>query len=158
VQPQLAIERANQVVAMARLVFRANSLESIPYGFSPYSGYFNPKGEIGPKAAGWGLTCATFILAVFDLAGVQLVRGQSWPEREEDREWQRRMITQLALRQTASPTPPSHVKEMRRDVGEKRFRPLEVAGAAAANTYPVEFPAANAAAIPLRTVLDGLTK
>lgn len=87
-----------------------------------------------------GLTCATFILAVFEAAGISLIKYDTWPEnRPSDFEWQKQIIT--ALRRTRSATP-EHIKAVEGDVGSARYRPEEVAGAATANPLPADFPLA----------------
>lgn len=148
VQPLLELESANQVVARARQVYRASCGGAIPYGFSDFAGFFNAKGEIEGSEAGKGLTCATFVLAVFHLAGVMLVRPETWPEREEDKEWQQTVIDTLAVASS------NHLNALRANIGAKRFRPLEVAGSAAAEEYPVEFAKAEELAREVKAVLD----
>jgi hypothetical protein len=47
-------------------------------------------------AAGEGLTCATFILAVMNSVGIKLLEDETWPVREEDKEWIEQIVGTLA--------------------------------------------------------------
>src|SRR5439155_1594663 len=144
-------EQAKVIAAQARLIYRKNGLQGVPYGFSPYVGYFGATGEIQWSAPGNGLTCATFVLAVFERGGVRLVLGETWPEdREQDKEFQREMVKKVQTQATES-----HVNSMRKDVGQVRFRVMEVAGAAAANEYPADFATADRLGMQLRSMMEG---
>jgi hypothetical protein len=141
VEAKLEPEQADLVAAQARLIYKKNSLGGIPYGFSPYDGYFGAKGEIRWSTPGRGLTCSTFVLSAFDRAGVRLVKGETWPEnRKEDIEFQTKMIENLRSKGKATA---SHLKGLEQDVGQVRYRPIEVAGALAASTYPCDFDTAE---------------
>ncbi|MCA9685235.1 MAG: hypothetical protein KC457_23840, partial [Myxococcales bacterium] len=79
-----------------------------------------------------GLTCATFILAVFKAIGLDMVNEQSWPVRDDE---DRRFLE--AIRSQATP---EHVAILEREIedGVRRIRPDEVAGAAMIE-WPAEF-------------------
>jgi hypothetical protein len=140
VEAKLEKEQADVVAAQARLIYSVHALGGIPFGFSPYSGYFGAKGAIEWSAPGNGLTCSTFVLAVFDRAGIRLVNGETWPTgREDDIRIQREMIEHVRKRDASA----AHLKGMKQDVGQVRFRPLEVAGALAAEVYPADFATAE---------------
>jgi hypothetical protein len=153
IEAKLEDEPAAVAAAQARRVYRRYGAGGIPYGFSPYTGYFGPQGEIQWTAPGNGLTCATFVLAVFDSAGVRLVNGETWPtDRPEDKQFQREMIDLVRQRFSASP---AHLKGMKADIGQIRPRVLEVAGAVAADAYPVDFASAQSLDQRLREVIAG---
>jgi hypothetical protein len=132
--PAVDARRLRQVAAICRLVARANAADGIPYGFGwPNDCFDTETGAylIGPSRR--GLTCASFALAVFHLAGLPLVEYASWPiGRSEDVIWQNQI---LALLETTGATP-EHVAAVRGDVGRVRFRPEEVAGASVATPLP----------------------
>ena len=141
IEAKLEGEQASVVAAQARHIYRKNGLGGIPYGFSPYAGYFGANGEIRWTAAGNGLTCATFVLAVFDRGGVRLVKGETWPtDRPEDKEFQRERIEHVRTKKKGTQ---AHLQGMKQDVGQVRFRVMEVAGATAADAYPVDFTTAE---------------
>lgn len=153
IEATLEDESANVAAAQARRVYRRYSSGGVPYGFSPYTGYFGPQGEIRWTAPGNGLTCATFVLAVFDSAGVRLVTGDDWPtpdDRSEDKQFQKEMVELVRRRPSATA---AHVKGMKADIGQIRFRVLEVAGAVAADAYPATFATAEALGAQLQQLI-----
>jgi len=78
------------------------------------------------------------VLGVFDLAGLTLIRYETWPtDRPGDREWQQFIVT--ALESSNPPASPEHIQAIRNEVGSVRFRPEEVAAAATAAPLPAEF-------------------
>lgn len=156
IETKLDEEPAAVAAAQARRVFRKYQLGGIPYGFSPYTGYFGAKGEIRWTAPGNGLSCATFVLAVFDSAGVRLVKGETWPiNREDDKTFQSLMIQTIRISGNATT---AHIKGMKDDIGQVRFRVLEVAGAVAAEVYPAEFSVAEANGYALQLMIDGASQ
>lgn len=120
--------RAVAVAAKCRQVWRANRHGRIPYGFSPPTDCFDHRALaylVGRTRH--GLTCASFVLAVFHKAGVRLVDYESWPvDRPGDREWQEMVIRKLE----DAGADESHIHALRSDIGAVRFRPEEVAAAA----------------------------
>ena len=140
VDPALPTRRLRQVAAVCRKVWRGNNA-ALPYAFSPPSDCFDEQSGrylLGPTRR--GLTCATFILAVFEAAGISLVKYEAWPKnRPGDSEWQKQIIG--ALRRTPSATP-EHIKAVEEEIGSARYRPEEVAGAATTNPLPADFPLA----------------
>jgi hypothetical protein len=138
VDPVFPESRLRQVAAVCRLVWRANGRNSIPYGFSPPSDCFdanNGQYLFGPTQ--YGLTCATFILAVFHRAGLPLVRYETWPTgRPGDPKWQEAVVR--GLLDTPSATP-EHIRAVQNDVGTVRYRPEEVAASATIRPSPADF-------------------
>jgi hypothetical protein len=139
VDPAITTRRLVQVAAICRLVWRANGRKSIPYGFGPPSDTLDAatgRYLFGP--AGFGLTCATFVFAVFHRAGLDLVRYSTWPlNRPGDVEWQRLVVDNLRNDPNATA---EHIRAVENDVGTTaRYRPEEVAGAATLSRIPAEF-------------------
>jgi hypothetical protein len=141
IDPAIHPRRLIQVAAVCRMVWRANGRNTIPYGFCPPSDCFDATtGEylFGPTQ--YGLTCATFVLAIFHRAGIVLVHYETWPvNRPGDAEWQTSIVD--ALRNTSTATP-EHIRAVQSDVGATvRYRPEEVAGAAIVVPMPASFQA-----------------
>jgi hypothetical protein len=151
IDPAVHSRRLAQVADICRLIWRANQKDGIPYGFSSPTDCFDDETGaylFGPTAL--GLTCATFVLAVFHRAGLPLVVYESWPtERPGDRPWQEKIV-QL-LERTGAAT--EHVAAVRSEIGSVRFRPEEVAGAATCTTLPALFDQASGRA---QHILDRL--
>lgn len=138
--PSIPTRRAKQIAAICRKIWRANS-RNIPFAFSFPNDCFDlytGKFLLGPTKI--GLTCATFVLSIFHTARLPLIKYQNWPlNRPGDREWQQSVLNHL--RAVASR---EHVNEVEKEIGNARFRPEEVAGAAAVNPLPSDFrPAVN---------------
>lgn len=142
VDPSVHPRRLRQVAAICRQVWRSNQRE-LPYGLSPPNDCFDLETGrylLGPTRH--GLTCATFVLAVFDRAGLRLARYETWPsDRQDDVEWREWVLDQLA--QGERPAPPEHLSAVREEPGAVRFRPEEVAGAATASVLPADFQIAS---------------
>jgi hypothetical protein len=78
---------------------------------------------LGPGAK--GLTCATFILAVFNSVGVKLVDEEGWPIRQDE---DRRFLEVVRNFATSE-----HLALLEQEINEgcKRIQPQEVLGACA---------------------------
>ena len=61
----------------------------LAYALRYTDGHFHPETMELMTTDGRGLTCATFVLAVFASRRQQLVRTEEWPYRAEDTEYQR---------------------------------------------------------------------
>lgn len=109
----------------------------IPYGFG--QGRFNlSNGVFVQDGTAHGLTCATFVLAMFSGYGVPLIDLSKWPKRADDVSWQRQILE--ALRQNGGEDIEHHLVVIQSDVGNcVRVRPEEVAAAASVNSLPAPF-------------------
>jgi hypothetical protein len=88
------------------------------------------------SAAGRGLTCATFVLALFQSIGIGLLALETWRVREEDIRWHLEIIVPQLESTSADP---AHVDEVRRQSPCARFRPQEVVAAMTTDLLPVTF-------------------
>lgn len=139
IRPLIPSRRSRQVAAFCRMVLKANP-NGIPYAFSPASDSIDKQtGKFINRAGGCGLTCATFVLAVFDATGLPLAQYNTWPSnRQEDELWREHIIGLLER----SGAEPEHIQNVRAERDAIRYRPEEVAGAAACTTIPARFNAA----------------
>ena len=140
VAPSFPPRRLRNLAALCRRVWKKNCSGGIPYAFSnPTEAFDGATGAflLGPTR--FGLTCASFVLAVFDGAGLSVADCSSWPiNRPGDREWQDHVIAQLA-EQNADP---QHIEHLRSEIGSVRYRPEEVAAAVALAPPSAAFDAA----------------
>lgn len=153
IDPAVSARRLVQLAAICRLVWRANGKNKIPYGLGPPSDCLDAQtGEYLFGPAGFGLTCSTFVLAVFHRAGLALVRYETWPlNRPGDFEWQERIVAALGATPGATA---EHIHAVENDVGlTVRYRPEEVASAATVARIPVDFSVAEERATQLLTRL-----
>ncbi|MCX6980995.1 MAG: hypothetical protein NTV08_09630 [Verrucomicrobia bacterium] len=126
VEPGYPSFRARQVATLCRLVAKRHP-QGLPYAFSDPDRAINPMtGEVLLGSTRFGFTCASFVLAVFEAAGLPLVVLDSWPTgRDGDAEWQA-FIIRLLEQNGASP---EHIASVRSEIGRVRHRPTEVAAA-----------------------------
>jgi hypothetical protein len=136
IAPSAPPQRLRVVAAACRRIWRKNAKGGIPYAFStPADAFDTATGAylLGPSR--FGLTCASFVLAVFDYAGLRLANYESWPHgRPGDREWQGQIIAMLEGRAERE-----HIEYLRSEIGAVRYRPEEVAAASVLAPPPADF-------------------
>lgn len=140
VVPSIPRPRARQVAAFCRKVKKANP-SGVPYAFSHASDCLNI--QTGAYVGGpghYGLTCATFVLAIFDATGLPLVQYGTWPDsRDGDDEWRSCVIESLKSSGATS----DHIARVESEMTTVRYRPVDVAGAAASSSIPACYDEAN---------------
>lgn len=125
---------------LARLCVRLaevyqSGARKIAYALRYSDGRFDPaSGEFLTKD-GHGLTCATFVLAVFASRRQHLVRTDEWPFREEDVGFHRYVLD--SLRQSGAGA--DDIAAVEQEGRCARFRPEEVAAAGTSRTLPARF-------------------
>lgn len=143
VSPELHPLRAPQVAAWCRLVRDANIANGVPYGFSdPRKCFDQVSGKFLKDNGKVGLTCSSFVLAVFDLAGLPLIEYDSWENRLDDNECFNRYADMIQRNSDSWKLSDDFVEQMRAEIGNYRYRPTEVAGAGMAikpNGSPISF-------------------
>jgi len=149
VQPAFNVRRARQVAVYCSEVVLNNPM-GIPYAFSNPDGALDERGTFGADRDHLGLTCASFVLAVFSAIGLPLVIVNSWPKgRDGDAEWQESMVKKLE----ASRIPAAEIERIRQEIGNERFRPEEVAAASGVSPHPAHFDAVAPYVEELRNLL-----
>ena len=126
VYPKYPVLRLRQLASYCRRVWRKHEAGGIPFAFSqPYQMFDPVTGALLLGPAHFGLTCASFVLAVFDVVGLPLIDFTTWnAQREGDRQWQQQIIEKL--RQHAEE---AHIQHLESEIGSVRFRPEEVVAA-----------------------------
>lgn len=156
IDPPIPTPRARQVAARCRQILRANKKGGIPYAFSPPNDCFDEQtGSFLLGIARIGLTCATFVLAVFDAAGIRLADYNTWPQqRDGDAEWQKFIIEQLEGNNASA----DHIALIKNEVGAIRYRPEDAAGCAASDRLPCSFTVAGPLSLEILRQLQLLAK
>lgn len=131
------------VLMMCRRIHNKNKKGKIriPYAFLHDSARFTNDGDIA-LGNDLGLTCSTFVLTVFESAGVQLATVSSWEHRPEDKQKHHDLVAMLkkGIRKfDIPPADPAHVERVNREVDCVRVRPEEVAAAGLFRTRPVTY-------------------
>ncbi|MDH2402003.1 hypothetical protein QCM77_18860 [Bradyrhizobium sp. SSUT18] len=146
------LDEGNSHVIAAWLSDRRTHPNDIPYGFDAKGSCFDKVTlDFVPPALGKGLTCATYIKAVFSHLGFDdFLDEGTWPlDRQSDRSWQLAVVEELRKRASQE-----HIAALMEDVGATRFRPAEVVGAATvvSDSWPVTFD--DVAAIAQSIIVD----
>lgn len=82
-----------------------------------------------------GLTCATFVEAVFYLAGIVLIDRTGWPSRVGDTSFQLKVVTDFQ----SGGIDHAHILANKTRVGSPRCRPSEIAAASTLIPPPAQF-------------------
>ena len=116
---------------------------NIPYGIAfSGAGYFDAlTGKFIPSQTGKGLTCATFVMALFEDFLLPLVQWSSWPQRASDQGFLKFIVGHLDNLVLQGKAEAAHVQAQKTALGTApRYRPGEVAVAGAAYLGdPVQF-------------------
>jgi hypothetical protein len=109
----------------------------IPYGFGyePVSVSRDPTTDALVLRGPSGLTCATFVLALLELANVRLADLTGWGDREGDAEWKTSIVEALE----ENGVDEAHVAAVRADTDHARVRPEDVGGSATVSPLPASF-------------------
>jgi hypothetical protein len=107
---------------------------NIPFGYAFNEDCFLNDGTYQPMEIGKGLTCATFIIALFHSVGYPIVKLDTWKPRADDTAWQNKILA--VLRGRASP---EHADAAAAFLGQFRYRPEEVSAAAVHPSPPLDF-------------------
>jgi hypothetical protein len=145
VDPAIPSRRLLQVAAVCNDIASANHPDQIPYSFGPPNNCFDEHScafLLGPTNT--GLTCASFVLAVFHRAGIQLVKYGTWPKpTQEDIDWQQKVLANLRDPSCTDPSTVTqeHIQCVQSEIGTSvRYRPEHVAAAAIKwKSAPVRF-------------------
>ena len=136
VNPDIEIERGQVIAAYCRKVHDRNR-GRLPYSFSQPAGIFDKRtGNFLRRRTRLGLTCSSFVLAIFDACGVPLVSFISWPRNvKSDIDRQKEYIQALKDQGVDSDT----IAERSKEIGNPRVAPGEAAALAALSPYPNTF-------------------
>lgn len=140
VEPEMEPERAYLLAKLCERIAErhAGKKPSIAYALKYWGGRFGDDG-VFVSEGGLGLTCATFVMAVFASRGSPLVDWHDWRVREEeDRAWLDHVVEMLRHKSRATK---EHIDAVNQEAkkGCARFRPEEVAAAGVACELPVGF-------------------
>lgn len=119
--------RQQSISAFCRLVLKRKNQQSIPYGLKYEGSPFDKDGVIKLNNEVSGLTCATFVLSIFERCGIELISINSWEKRTSDKIWHESIINNLVSTQQRFNISNNHINNVRKEKGCSRFRPNEVA-------------------------------
>lgn len=149
----LHLERASTIPPMCQLILERNATQrekgngnkdKIAYGIRYKGSEFLKDGQLSLGEGCCGLTCATFVMAVFHSCRIEIIDyGDNWILREEDADWQQDIIARLQKakneRGADSGITDEHIESIKQEVGCARFRPEEVAASLQFDPMPAKF-------------------
>lgn len=131
-----------QLAVWMETIWKVNG-RNVPYGIAySGSGYFDAlTGKFIPSQTGKGLTCATFVMALFEDFLFPFVEWKSWRHRSTDEAFFECIVGQLDLLVARGKAEQTHVEAQKNALGTApRYRPAEVAVAGAAYLgEPIDF-------------------
>lgn len=136
---QVELDEINRraLVALCRLL--AKKLPSIPFGFTFNRRYISQAGEYITGEFGDGLTCATFVMAVFDTYHIPLLRTPEWPAASlQDQGWQGLQVQWVQLNRG-----PFVAEGVKQHIGAPRYKPEHVTAGAVSAGRPLGLARAN---------------
>jgi hypothetical protein len=136
-------ELLSSVAAMCRSIWLQRQRgQEINYGVGQALSQFNFDGILRLAEGECGLTCATFVHAVFRDSGAILLKLDSWPARSDDAEFKAWVIGELHARGVDE----QYIGRVQAEPQSARLRPTEVAGAGVVAQRPASFVQARMAA------------
>jgi hypothetical protein len=154
IRPDILDDRAMAIASFCRRIWKQNQRNQVPYGFSRPNDFFDTSGNLIKGPARIGLTCASFVLAVFAAAAFPLADLATWPvPTAVDIERQHELLQKLDEDPCVNK---DHVQAAKAEIGNTRYRPLDVAGAGAASEFPAPYSLASKAALEINTLLESI--
>ena len=159
--PDIEADRARNIAGLCRLIAKyltANNLPGYAYAlrFDEDAMFDSVTGRlIMPN--GVGLSCSTFVIAVFRSARVRFISFENWPQRTGDIPAQKRLVSVLDGWQRRGIVSKQHVDAVRKEIGCVRARPEELAGICMLN-LPGGFPGSEVAGEVVLTMLDQMKR
>lgn len=154
VEPRLPEAQLDDVAVAAHLIARQQEDGRVPYAFNPADARFDPDGTLQLNHS-LGLTCATFVVRVFERAGIELLDTITWSQdrpverQREDEDAQKALV--MYLRRESR----SHADLVEGQVGCTRIRAEEVAAASGMTGHPIPFMRAEPQGRLVRAALGG---
>jgi len=130
-------ESGRALAGLCRRIIKRNP--QIPYGIIFEGSNFSKDGILRLGKRSHGLTCATFVMAVFASFGKDLLREDEWILRKQDIAWHSSIIKTLEETKSYHDISDEHIMNIRKEIGCVRFRPEEVAASMLNKTIPVSF-------------------
>jgi hypothetical protein len=138
VEPSLDLLKKEQLAGWCARIYKRNQRE-IPYGIRYDNSRFDQHGKLVQGPDEKGLTCATFILAVFASAGFYLVDIASWRSISQERQNEDQKAQNKIVRYLLEYEYTEQAQIVAKQIGCIRVRPSEAVAAGACPPYPALF-------------------
>jgi hypothetical protein len=140
-------EEQHDVRNMCQLIHeRQNSKDPSKEYRIPYAFRYTNKANINRATGevqlvdGLGMTCSTFVLAVFQSVEIRLVNIETWQAREDDVARHESLLKKMRGEEPGfEPAPDDHIEQVAKEVNCMRVRPEEVAATGMFDDLPATF-------------------
>jgi hypothetical protein len=124
----------------------------VHYGFRFEPESFDQELRVKKFAPGWGLTCASFVVAILHSVGVKVADLATWdPKRLGDEEWQNKFIGHLKSRYGEA-----YASSVEKFVPSIRVRPGEAGACVASADVPLSCRTAEKLAVAILEAINAL--
>lgn len=149
-QDSIFYDFAIQIPVICEAIAEKQTL--LNFGITYNNSTFDKEGNLLLQTSDYGLTCATFVLSIFESAGITLINLDSWKSREEDLEWQKYVLNFFINNKKIASE--DLIKHFESNLGCFRFRPEEVAAASSFDVLPSNFELCEVHGILLCKAID----
>ena len=130
---QIDLDEINRRLLASFCSVLAKKCCEVPYGFTYNGLYFTPAGDYIAHDLGHGLTCATFVMAVFETQSLRILKTDEWlPADFDDLLWQANFVAGIGQRRG-----PQTAAAMGQFIGHPRYRPEHVAAGSVDGDRPL---------------------
>jgi hypothetical protein len=130
---QIDLDEINRRLLASLCFLIGKKCSEIPYGFTYNGLYFAPTGEYLSHDLGHGLTCATFVMAIFETQSLRILKTDEWlPADFDDQLWQTTMASGIGQRRGEILG-----STIAKFVGQPRYKPEHVAAGAIDEKRPL---------------------
>lgn len=126
--PNIPEPRLKQVAASCRLIWKKHEKQGLPYAFSSPKAFFDLSGDFISRPNRIGLTCSSFVLAVFHHARIHLLDYGTWQHRDEDLKRKDDLLDYLSKTKSVDS---NHIDAVNKQVHLFRYSPIDVITSAA---------------------------
>ena len=131
--------RQLNIAAFWDVIWQNKKNNNIPYGILYEKSFFDNNAVFNLEDNECGLTCATFVLAIFKLCGYNLLDIDSWEHRDDDKIYHNKVIENLIKYKDDYNISEDHIEKVRKNIGAYRFRPEEVTASVTLTKLPATF-------------------
>ncbi|KQB43455.1 hypothetical protein RCH33_557 [Flavobacterium daejeonense] len=130
---QILDDFAIQIPSLCELIAEKNDI--LDFGITFNKSKFDSSGKLILQEGDFGLTCATFILSIFESAGIPLIDYENWKHRDEDAKWHKHVLEFF----TDNKFSDELINHCKTNGGCFRYRPEEVAVSSTDNQLPSSY-------------------
>lgn len=150
--------RLKALAARCLKIIKNQDKQEIPYAIE-YKGKrkFDKEGIYNSYSQGseYGVTCATFILTIFESVGLDIIDWKNWENRPEDKVWFDGLIRTIEIGRIRGwfNISDEHLENLRSEEHCKKIRPEEIHSIVYCNSYPMKFECSSAIGKYIRNYL-----